>query len=64
MLSTLPGFKVCKVNRLGNVAAHSLAAFGYREWSSGVLLNSVPPCVVGSIQSDCNPACNTAILFD
>ena len=62
LLVTLPGFKVCKINRSGNIVAHKLAAFRFREWSPGVVLNLIPPCVVESVQLDCNRLCNTTLL--
>ena len=61
-ISSLPDFKISKVNRLGNFAAHSLAGLGLREWNHGVLMNAVPECAVGTIQKDCNPPCNTLLI--
>jgi hypothetical protein len=43
-----------KVNRDGNMAAHRIAAYCRTVLTSGVLHNSVPPCVKEQMMLDCN----------
>jgi hypothetical protein len=60
-LESLPGFQVCKVNRMDTVS-HNLAGIGNREWIRGVLLILVPPCGVESDQNECNGVCKVEPL--
>jgi hypothetical protein len=46
--------KIEKVNRDGNMAAHRIAAYCRTVLTSGVLHNSVPPCVKEQMMLDCN----------
>jgi ribonuclease HI len=52
-LQMLPGFEIRKINRSANVAAHGLAKFASLVGSGGLLLGSVPPCVLDQTQIDC-----------
>ena len=52
-------FKIQKVHRTANSAAHSLAAFSRRTETSGVMQFSAPVCVLNQLKSDCNYDCHT-----
>jgi ribonuclease HI len=52
-LQMLLGFEIRKINRTANVAAHGLAKFASLVGSGGLLLGSVPPCVLDQTQIDC-----------
>lgn len=43
LLTTMPAFQVCKVNRFGNCVAHELATPGRNVCSGSALLGSVRP---------------------
>jgi hypothetical protein len=62
LLLLLPNFKIQKVNRTGNSAAHELASFDHCVWSRGVLVSEIPPCAVESAQKDCNSGCYQDIV--
>jgi ribonuclease HI len=53
LLSFTPRFEVSRVDRTNNLVAHELAKIGRSE-DERVLFESVPPCVVGLINRDCN----------
>ena len=46
-------FKIVKINRQANMAAHEIAKFSFDNRSDGLLYYSVPPCVVYSVMNDC-----------
>ena len=46
-------FKVAKIDRRANRAAHEIAKFCFNTRSEGVLCNSVPPCVATFVMNDC-----------
>ena len=43
-----------KINRRDNEVAHEIAKFSFNSRSDGLLVNSVPPCVVYAVMTDCN----------
>ena len=43
-----------KIKRHANEVAHEIAKFGFISRSDGLLVNSVPPCVVYAVMNDCN----------
>ena len=46
-------FKISKINRRSNKAAHAIVKFSSDNRSDGVLLNNVPPCVAKFVMNDC-----------
>ena len=58
LLHNLQGFRVEKVSRSSNTAAHNLAKFGFRVWVKGCMFEAVPPCVEvdrpGVVENDVN----------
>ena len=47
-------FQISKINRRDNTMAHEIAKFSFISRSDGLLVNSVPPCVVYAVMTDCN----------
>ena len=54
LLGQLPDFTIAKISRNGNRVAHALASFGRSGVSKGVLIGSVPACVLRLVDDDCN----------
>ena len=54
ILTMLKNFKIAKINRQANKVAHEIAKFSFINKSDGILLNSVPSCVVNFVMNDCN----------
>jgi hypothetical protein len=54
LLTLLPAYKVQKISRNQNNLAHDLASCSRVSNSDGVLLGSVPPCVLERAGDDCN----------
>lgn len=65
LVKFLPDVKIQKVDRDCNLAAHRLASFGRFNWSDGMLLNTVPPCVLEQpVQLDRNERCNNCFVSE
>ena len=54
LLGQLPDFTIAKISRNGNRVAHALASFGRSGVNKGVLIGSVPACVLRLVNDDCN----------
>ena len=63
LLNSLQDWRISKVNRTGNQAAHALASFSRKSGSDGVLLGMVPTCVEDIVLFDCNEPCNPNTLI-
>ena len=53
----IQNFNISQISRIANGAAHEIAKFSFSTRSNGILISSVPPCVVYVVTNDCKNIC-------